>query len=234
MSLPFITFLLALGLAAVYLLVGAMDFLGGTPRSIWLSAAGGAAVAYIFLHLLPELAAAHARKGVDSEIIYFVVALAGLVAFYGIERRVRRHTEGEGGEAPREIFWLHVGSFATYNLIIGYLLLNLDTDGLAPLILYTGALGLHFLSSAYGMRLDHRHSYDATARWVLAAAVLLGWLTGWLVQVPRMWLDGLFAFLVGGVMLNVMKEELPYERQSRFGAFVLGVAAYGSLLLAAT
>ena len=147
MTLPFITFLLALGLAAVHLFVGVMGFLGGTPRSAWLSAAGGAAVAYIFLHLLPDLAAAHDREGVESEVVYFVVALAGLVAFYGIERQVRRHAAEDGGEAPPGIFWLHVGSFAAYNLIIGYLLLNRDGDGLAPLILYAGAMALHFLSS---------------------------------------------------------------------------------------
>ena len=45
-------------------------------------------------------------------------------------------------------------------------------------------------------------------------------------------MDALFAFLAGGVVLNVMKEELPEERQSRFGAFLLGVAGYGGVLLA--
>ena len=33
-------------------------------------------------------------------------------------------------------------------------------------------------------------------------------------------------------MLNVLKEEVPSERQSRFGAFVLGAAGYAALLLA--
>lgn len=42
----------------------------------------------------------------------------------------------------------------------------------------------------------------------------------------------LFAFLAGGVVLNVLKEELPEERESRFGAFALGLAAYAALLLA--
>jgi len=39
-------------------------------------------------------------------------------------------------------------------------------------------MGLHFLSSDYGMRLDHREAYDRTARWVLAGAVLAGCLLG--------------------------------------------------------
>lgn len=41
----------------------------------------------------------------------------------------------------------------------------------------------------------------------------------------------LFAFLAGGVILNVLKEELPEERKSCFWAFAVGVGAYTLLLL---
>ena len=41
----------------------------------------------------------------------------------------------------------------------------------------------------------------------------------------------LFAFLAGGIVLNVLKEELPRERKSRFWAFALGTVAYAALLL---
>ena len=41
----------------------------------------------------------------------------------------------------------------------------------------------------------------------------------------------LTAFLGGGVILNVLKEEVPSERQSRFWAFALGMAGYAALLL---
>ncbi|MBP0443823.1 hypothetical protein J8J14_03435 [Roseomonas sp. SSH11] len=233
MSLPLLAFAIACGLAAVHLFVGAMRFLDGVPRSRWLSAAGGASTAYIFLHLLPDLAAAHHRDGAESEVRYFLIALAGLVAFYGVERRVRlSRKETEEEEHGPGVFWLHVGSFATYSLIIGYLLLHREESGTLSLLLYGGAMALHFLSSDYGMRLEHRDRYDRTARWVLAAGVMLGWLIGWLVEIPRPMVDALFAFLAGGVVLNVMKEELPEERKSRFGAFVFGATIYGALLVA--
>jgi hypothetical protein len=41
----------------------------------------------------------------------------------------------------------------------------------------------------------------------------------------------LVALLAGGVILNVLKEEVPSERQSRFWAFAAGAAAYAGLLL---
>lgn len=42
----------------------------------------------------------------------------------------------------------------------------------------------------------------------------------------------LVAFLGGGVIVNVLKEELPEERESRFSAFGLAGLAYAALLLA--
>jgi hypothetical protein len=70
-----------------------------------------------------------------------------------------------------------------------------------------------------------------TGRWILAAAPLLGWLVGVLVELPPIATSALFAFLAGGVVLNVLKEELPEDRESRFWAFAAGTAGYALLLL---
>jgi len=125
---------------------------------------------------------------------------------------------------------VYVSAFAAYNLVIGYLLVRRDHASVVALMLYGGAMGLHFLSSDYSMRLGHRHPDGVRARWVLAAAVLLGWLGGWVLEVPRPAVDGLFALLAGGVVLNVLKDELPEDKQSHFGAFALGALSYGVLL----
>jgi hypothetical protein len=42
-------------LALVHLLASRLRFLRVQPRSVWLSVGGGISVAYVFLHLLPEL-----------------------------------------------------------------------------------------------------------------------------------------------------------------------------------
>jgi hypothetical protein len=232
-SQTLISLFLAGGLAAVHLFAAARLSTGGAPKKRWLSAAGGASVAYVFLHLMPELAAAHAREGVTSEVFYFALALAGLVVFYGVEHEVRQRsrTASAATGSPRA-FMLHVASFTAYNLVVGYLLMRRDHASDMALLLYGGAMGLHFLSSDYTMRLDHKHAYVARTRWILAAAVMLGWLGGWLLEVPRAAVDGLFALLAGGIVLNVLKEELPEEKQSNFGAFFLGALGYGALLMA--
>ena len=42
----------------------------------------------------------------------------------------------------------------------------------------------------------------------------------------------LFAFLAGGVVMNVMKDELPLDGSGNAPAFALGAVAYAALLLA--
>jgi zinc transporter ZupT len=85
----------------------------------------------------------------------------------------------------------------------------------------------------FGLREDHKGVYDRAGRWVLAAAIFAGWAVGILSEVSEAAIAVLFAFLAGGVVMNVLKEELPEERESRFWAFALGAALYAVILLAA-
>lgn len=67
---------------------------------------------------------------------------------------------------------------------------------------------------------------------MLAAAPLLGWALGVWATVAPLAISALFAFLAGGIVLSVLKEELPEKRQSHFSAFALGAGLYAALLLA--
>lgn len=241
--------LVALGSVAVFVLVhlfgGRLRFLQSTPRSIWLSAAGGVSVAYVFVHLLPELAE-HQRTLrqeavepgsflADMESHAYLIALIGLAIFYGVERLARNATGGktrnnEDG-APAAVFWTHLGAFAVYNVLIGYLLIHREEQDLRGLIVYAIAMALHFIVNDQGLREHHGRIYDRYGRWVLAAAPVAGYLIGLTTEVSPLLLASLFAFLAGGVILNVLKEELPEDRKSRFWAFATGAASYAALLM---
>lgn len=233
---------LTAGIAAVmafaHLFSYKLLFLKTIPRSPWLSAAGGISVAYVFLHILPELGE---RQGAIEEVgglglvflehHVYVMSLAGLALFYLLERAARVSQEGGEGSAGALVFWLHVASFSLYNVLIGYLLLHRETPGLQSLLLYAFALTLHFVVNDYGLREDHKEIYDGIGRYILAAAILAGWAAGILIEIQEAVLSVLFAFLAGSIVLNVLKEELPRERQSRAWAFLLGTGAYAALLL---
>ncbi len=254
---PLVAWLSLGALAAVHVFTPSLRFLRGTPRSIWLSLFGGVSVSYVFIHLLPDLAEGQkqftrALSGGSTDIAFaerhvYLVALVGLAAFYGLERlakldRSRREgaqvTGGRGGESNAAastsagVFWIHMASFSVYNALIGYLLVHRPVTTTRSLVFFAIAMALHFVVTDYGLDEDHQARFRRFGRWVLAAAVAIGFATGMAAKVPEVALAVLVAFLAGGVILNVLKEEVPSERQSRFWAFAAGLAAYAALLLA--
>ena len=245
--------LAALGLAAVHLFAPRLRSLTLVPRSRWLSAAGGVSVAYVFVHLLPELARGQAAiegegqgeggaaapgpeplLGVLEDHVY-LVALVGLAVFYGVEKHSlssrQRNMEQTGRDRTTDdAFLLSITSFAIYNAVIGYLLLRADMEQLTELILFTLALGVHFVINDFALSEHHRDAYHRVARWVIAAAVIVGWVAGMAIEVSERVIALIVAFIAGGVVLNVLKEELPGERLAQFWPFAGGALAYTVLL----
>lgn len=231
---------IALLFALIHVFGNRLTFLQVAPRSIWLSLAGGVSVAYVFVHLLPELAEyqetlgrSAAREGGALAVLEhhsYLVALIGLGSFYGLDRLARQSARS-AAHAGREhrpttgVFWIHVGSFAVYNLLIGYFLLHREETDLRGLIIYAVAMALHFVVNDQGLREQHGHIYDDRGRWLLAVAPITGWLLGLATEISAALLATLFAFLGGGVVLNALKEELPEDRESRFGVFALGAGS---------
>ncbi|AFZ67985.1 hypothetical protein [Deinococcus peraridilitoris] len=232
-------------LVSTHLFAGRLRFLSGTPRSHWLSLAGGISVGYVFMQLLPELSESQEvlQERAGPSLAYlehhaYLVALVGLVVFYGLDRlarasRQRQRQQGAGDHTHPEAFWPHILSFAVYNALIGYLLLHREQDSPRSLLTFAVALALHFVVNDYGLREDHKHQYDRVGRWLVSAAIVLGWLVGVRVELPETTVAVLLSFLSGGILINVFKEELPSERESRFWPFLLGGLLYSALLLLA-
>ncbi|MCT7951647.1 hypothetical protein NG798_17730 [Ancylothrix sp. C2] len=242
--LPFLSGIMALILAIIHIFSGKLLFLKGIPRNAWLSIGSGVSVAYIFVHILPELSEAQETVNQATEQVLgflehhvYLVALLGMSSFYGLEKaalrsRNRNQKAGNGDVTEPEIFWLHIAFFAVYNALIGYLLVHREEPGLLSLLLFFLAMALHFVVNDYGLRENHKHIYDHVGRWILAAAIIAGWAIGIGTEIDKNSLALLFAFLAGGVVLNALKEELPENRESRFWAFALGAAIYATLLIA--
>ena len=228
-------------LAFVHVYGVRLTFSPSIPRSHWLSIAGGTAVAFVFVHILPELGrgqeaverSGHALTDFLGHHVY-MVAMIGLLTFYGIERTVKVHaSEGDLDEqgVAHHMFWVHIGSFAVYNAVIGYLLVHRDTSGLLGLAMFSIALTLHFVVNDHALRERHQQAYHDVGRWLLAMAVLAGWVAGQVFELSEAMVSVLFAFIAGALTLNALKEELPRERQSKFWAFALGAIGYAVLLV---
>ena len=91
-----VTLISALLFSCTHLFTYKLKFLNVFPRSKWLSFAGGVSIAYIFVHLLPELEEMqHTFIKTDHQLNSFfdyplyVVALFSLSIYYGVERQVK-------------------------------------------------------------------------------------------------------------------------------------------------
>jgi hypothetical protein len=245
LSDPLPVLLVAIGLGLVHLVAGRLTVTRIISRSSWLSFAGGTSVAFVFVHLLPEL---EVHQGILREagmIIplpfadrhAYLIALIGLTVFYGLESSTKKsrkrscNTTGDDVSSPK-MFWISIAAFACYNALIGYLLVSQIGRSLQNLLYFALAFALHFLVNDYGLHAHHRHLYARYGRWLLAVAVVTGALFGHVAQIKPSVLAVMISFLAGGIVLNVLKEELPNERESRFSAFASGAAIYAALLLA--
>ncbi|MGK7391610.1 MAG: hypothetical protein ACNS60_14750 [Candidatus Cyclobacteriaceae bacterium M2_1C_046] len=203
----------------------------GIPRSIWLSIAGGASVTYIFVHLLPELGKIQEKvEFLNLDHSVYFIALGGLCFIYGLEK----YAKIKSTDSPK-VFWTHIFSYSIYNFTIGFLLINRpEEQGTVPLIMFFLAMGLHFFVDDHGLYHHHRTRYLHYGRWIIAGAVFLGGLTAIFTDLSEVIVDIALAFLAGGVIMNVLKEELPEERKSRYWAFILGVIGYSILIIVLT
>jgi zinc transporter ZupT len=239
---------LAACLALVHLLADKIDCLDGKKRSFWLSFSSGVSVSYVFVFLLPDLSKKQDTISATKMLDFldkhaYLLALLGSIVFYELEQIVRSSQATQlqvqskkdskirkDDTTGNRVFWLHIISFTAYNTLVGYLLVQRETPRLRDLLLYALAMGLHFFVNDRGLYRTHRSAYRHIGRWLLAAATAIGWFVGVYTKVSEALLAILFSFLGGGVVLNVLKEELQKNQRSHFGAFASGAIAYSTLL----
>ncbi|WP_336026515.1 hypothetical protein [Geodermatophilus sp. FMUSA9-8] len=266
---------IAVLLAALHLAAPRIRKLPLVPERATGSFAGGLAVAYVFLHLLPEIAEGNESIGEALSAVLrptplmdlgiFLVALVGFTVFYGLERladrqhqrapapavrRAVRHggpaTSGassvlheddrrSGSEPGRGVYLLHVASFMVYNALITYTMALRLRTGIAFALLFTVAMGLHFVLTDRGLEEHYPTRFTARGRMALAIALLLGWAVAAVFAPSSALVVALLTALLGGsILLNVFKEELPSSRRSSFGWFLTGLTLYAALLTVVT
>ena len=228
-------------LASVHFWSRYLRFLDAEPRSPWLTVAGGASLAYVFVRIFPELAEKQphlAAAAYDAGLLGFVehhiyiVALLGFLFFYGLECFIKSVVAGGQGnrEGPTLVhFWIHIGSFAAYNALVGYAIVHRPHQGWEPLVLICIAMGLHFIANDHSLRQVHLQMYRRVRRWILGVSIILGWLIGVVTEVSEPVVAIWFALIAGSTIVNSIKGEFP--EKSRFLPLFGGAAAYTFLVL---
>jgi len=238
----------ALLFAAVFAVGGSMHPLRrwvDDRRSI-VSFGAGMSAAYVFVHVMPEL---HGARTVVSESVeglpyegmatYFF-ALIGFLVFYGLEhlgRQARQHgvaeavPAGDAGDAGENAYRVHLGGFAVYVWLMGYLLVHNLEDTSVSTLLFATAIAFHLLSVDHSLRTEYGATYVRRGRFLLAIMAPLGWLAGQWVALPELATALMVAFVSGAVIVNSAVMELPDEKDGRLLPFLAGGLIDGSILL---
>lgn len=210
------------------------------PRTVT-SFGAGIAVAYVFVHVMPELH--DARHAFATEVsgplpyggmgVYFL-ALIGFLLFYGLDHLRRQWHDTDRRRGGESSFRLHIGAFAFYGFLVSYQLPEVsgasESSG-SSMALYAVAMSFHFLGVERHLREEHEALYHHAGRYVLAAACAAGWVLSLLTSPPPYVLALSVAFLSGAVIMNSSIMELPSEKDGRFVPFLAGGLIYGLALL---
>jgi hypothetical protein len=187
--------------------------------------AHGLAVAFVFLHLLPEIGSGLEERGLALGWL----VLLGFLAFNAIEDRAG------ASDRPAVRLALQVGLAAVVSWLIGASLPGAVEDGPADAVMVLLAAGLHLLEG-------HHRTMDggplpAPMRALLAAAVIAGMATDelWAEEVEVLD-EGLVAVVTGAILTTVFRDHFRLDTTAgRFTRLVIAAVVYGVVItLAAT
>ncbi|MBE9066837.1 hypothetical protein IQ260_09245 [Leptolyngbya cf. ectocarpi LEGE 11479] len=234
---------LTVGLALVHAFVSKLNIFSFISEFRWMSFAGGVSIGYVFLEIFPELS--HAQEAIEHSevplIAYvenhvYILSLLGLLVFYGLDiwaLKSRQHNRNRNDQnrTQHSVFWIHIAAFTVLNIIVGYLLQELSDHTLVRCLLFFGAMALHFFIVDHGLREHHQAPYDRYGRWLLTMAIIVGAIAGQSIHLSEAGILAVWSFLAGSIILHILKQELPDEKESCFLSFAGGAALYTTLLL---
>ncbi len=148
----------------------------------------------------------------------YTFALLGMLTYYLSNRLY----VPRGGNRHVAIV-IHVVLFAFYNFTVGDLIANVPREGYFPYVLVGIVFALHMMGIDHHLRVVYQQRFDIWIRWILAFSVLAGWMAGMWFRMSASTLAVLSAFLAGGIIVNVMAEELPRQGKGNTRFFIVGV-----------
>lgn len=210
------------------------NHLPGNGRA-FVSFSGGVAVAYVFLHMLPDLVEYNKPIGrfllssqwltPFTELLIYIVALFGFLIYYGFDLLAQRHHEK--GHDDGMVYGLHLTMFCLYNFLITYTMSLRARSSLTATVLFTFAMALHFVLTDRKFCKFYPIRFNHLGRFLLISALLVGWLCSVIFDPVNVLIAAfMLSFLAGSVLLNVFREEFPATGLTSYCWF-----SFGSLLI---
>ncbi len=192
------------------------------------SVGGGIAIAYVFIDLLPKLCSSNelVTKSIKAYIPYiekhvYIMALLGFTLFYLVDKS-KEFSVGAN---------LSIASYSLFNFLVGYAVADPFNPRSSSPHLFSIALGLHLFVNDNTLREKLGVDYQKRERWILTAMLLLGWIIGSITELPSSAIALVSSFIGGGVIMNVIRNELPSEKPNSTPLFIFSILLYSIILL---
>ncbi len=230
---------LAMTLVVVHLVAPRIARLPGLAQQRLASVGGGVAVAYVFVQLLPELAAG-GRSLTELPIAdfaptpivesgLFLIALVGMLVIYSLDV-----VSDSGHGSSRWLYRVHMTVFALINTIYAYTMPSLLTTGIDYAALFTVAIAAHVLLVDRTLARAHPDLFRHEDRWIGILGVVVGFVfAAAFPPVEELTLAVTTALLGGGLLMTTFREELPVASKARLLWLIGGAAAMTALILGA-
>lgn len=232
-----IAVILAVSLAVAHLTASKVAGLPQRTQDLLASVGGGVAIAYVFVHLMPELSTG-GKELSDQHIVpfaptpvaeatLFLVALVGLVLYFALDVR-----SDEGRLSSARAYRIHLVSFAVISGLYAYTMPSLVSTGWDYAVLLTSVIFAHTLLADRALARAHPHRFNYETRWVGIVAIVLGLAAAYfLPPASDVALAFATAFLGGSLLMTTFREELPAASRARLPWFLMGTGVMTGLLL---
>ncbi len=183
------------------------------------SFSAGVAIAYLLLHMFPEIAS---NALIDGNRL-FLFALLGFVSLNLIEQYIYK----EIGKLKRTSFYhkgIHVVYFFVYNFLVGAVLVVFAARGLKHTLLFFVPFLLYIIAEILPQEFEFRNSFSKI--FFSMAPVIGAIISIYYIDFIYMAFGELISFIAGTLLYIVIRESLPSDKAEKPLYFMIGVLLY--------
>jgi hypothetical protein len=190
------------------------------------SLAGGFAIAYVCLELIPSLGTEHDLVG---RRIYFVI-LVGFTFFFGL--RVWIHHQRKRIHYERVAYGVRFAGNFLFSVLLAIAMTRTAPDSILVAVIFAALMGVHLLADDLAIADLYPERFEKYGRFVMMAAIAIGMYIGVFGDPSEVATDLVAAFLTGLVLYQAFREDLPPIDKARFTEFFAGAFFFAVMHLA--
>ena len=230
-------------LASVHILCGKQNWWHFFEAHGWVSFSAGASVAYVFVHVFPDISIlqqqfsgipSHHYNGRFFNQPLYLTALAGICLPYLIDTLELSYTEHDQkchDQVHQGIFGIRKLLYTFYNMMLAYMIVNRHNEGILSMKIIVVVLVMHFIVINASFKEIYHETFKKYIRWFAVLGLICGGILGKTVTIPDSILAYLFSLIGGIITYTALKEELPKTNHRAPFHFLTGVVCFALLIL---